>query len=127
MPPQPWGSCVSPPGMGSSDEWSDVQDIIDSTPELDMSREPRLDRTGNRYSLNLGSWRALCSLWASAPLVEVSLAASCTAALALSGPVGSVGGPLPTAHECCPLTLCFPGVSSQPDPGDREQGFWHQH
>ncbi|KAF6125643.1 mitogen-activated protein kinase 8 interacting protein 3 [Phyllostomus discolor] len=38
-------------GMGSSDEWSDVQDIIDSTPELDMGREPRLDRTGNRYSL----------------------------------------------------------------------------
>lgn len=34
-------------GMGSSDEWSDVQDIIDSTPELDVSREPRLDRTGN--------------------------------------------------------------------------------
>ncbi|XP_059548640.1 C-Jun-amino-terminal kinase-interacting protein 3 isoform X13 [Myotis daubentonii] len=30
-------------GMGSSDEWSDVPDIIDSTPEL----EPRLDRTGN--------------------------------------------------------------------------------
>ncbi|KAM6155252.1 C-Jun-amino-terminal kinase-interacting protein 3 [Rhynchocyon petersi] len=34
-------------GMGSSDEWSDVQDIIDSTPELDMCQEPRLDRTGN--------------------------------------------------------------------------------
>ncbi|XP_036266362.1 C-Jun-amino-terminal kinase-interacting protein 3 isoform X15 [Pipistrellus kuhlii] len=34
-------------GMGSSDEWSDVQDIIDSTPELDVGREPRLDRTGN--------------------------------------------------------------------------------
>ncbi|XP_070218192.1 C-Jun-amino-terminal kinase-interacting protein 3 isoform X14 [Bos mutus] len=34
-------------GMGSSDEWSDVQDIIDSTPELDMGREPRLDRTGS--------------------------------------------------------------------------------
>ncbi|XP_060028624.1 C-Jun-amino-terminal kinase-interacting protein 3 isoform X4 [Erinaceus europaeus] len=34
-------------GMGSSDEWSDVQDIIDSTPELDVVREPRLDRTGN--------------------------------------------------------------------------------
>ncbi|XP_045849248.1 C-Jun-amino-terminal kinase-interacting protein 3 isoform X16 [Meles meles] len=34
-------------GMGSSDEWSDVQDIIESTPELDMSREPRLDRMGN--------------------------------------------------------------------------------
>ncbi|XP_076998355.1 C-Jun-amino-terminal kinase-interacting protein 3 isoform X3 [Tamandua tetradactyla] len=34
-------------GMGSSDEWSDVQDIIDSTPELDMCQEPRLDRSGN--------------------------------------------------------------------------------
>ncbi|KAM9210951.1 C-Jun-amino-terminal kinase-interacting protein 3 isoform 1-T1 [Dugong dugon] len=34
-------------GMGSSDEWSDVQDIIDSTPELDVCQEPRLDRTGN--------------------------------------------------------------------------------
>nr|XP_026241176.1 C-Jun-amino-terminal kinase-interacting protein 3 isoform X10 [Urocitellus parryii] len=34
-------------GMGSSDEWSDVQDIIDSTPELDMCPETRLDRTGN--------------------------------------------------------------------------------
>ncbi|XP_036593248.1 C-Jun-amino-terminal kinase-interacting protein 3 isoform X14 [Trichosurus vulpecula] len=34
-------------GMGSSDEWSDVQDIIDSTPELDMCQEPRLERTGN--------------------------------------------------------------------------------
>lgn len=34
-------------GMGSSDEWSDVQDVTDSTPELDMGREPRLDRMGN--------------------------------------------------------------------------------
>nr|XP_023413307.1 C-Jun-amino-terminal kinase-interacting protein 3 isoform X6 [Loxodonta africana] len=34
-------------GMGSSDEWSDVQDILDSTPELDMCQEPRLDRTSN--------------------------------------------------------------------------------
>ncbi|KAM6407927.1 C-Jun-amino-terminal kinase-interacting protein 3 isoform 7-T7 [Rhynochetos jubatus] len=34
-------------GMGSSDEWSDVQDIIDSTPELDMGQDPRLERTGN--------------------------------------------------------------------------------
>ncbi|XP_041434041.1 C-Jun-amino-terminal kinase-interacting protein 3 [Xenopus laevis] len=33
-------------GMGSSDEWSDVQDIIDSTPELDMCQDPRLERTG---------------------------------------------------------------------------------
>lgn len=49
-----WFLCV-PPGMGSSDEWSDVQDIIESTPELDMSREPRLDRMGNRYSLGLAS------------------------------------------------------------------------
>ncbi|XP_069066669.1 C-Jun-amino-terminal kinase-interacting protein 3 isoform X3 [Pleurodeles waltl] len=38
---------VSIAGMGSSDEWSDVQDIIDSTPELDMCQDPRLDRTGN--------------------------------------------------------------------------------
>ena len=49
-PPDPGLHCV-PPGMGSSDEWSDVQDIIDSTPELDMGREPRLDRTGSRCSL----------------------------------------------------------------------------
>ncbi|XP_054991396.1 C-Jun-amino-terminal kinase-interacting protein 3 isoform X3 [Sorex araneus] len=34
-------------GMGSSDEWSDVQDVTDSTPELDTGREPRLDRMGN--------------------------------------------------------------------------------
>ncbi|GAB1300696.1 C-Jun-amino-terminal kinase-interacting protein 3 [Apodemus speciosus] len=33
--------------MGSSDEWSDVQDIIDSTPELDVCPETRLDRTGS--------------------------------------------------------------------------------
>lgn len=38
-------------GMGSSDEWSDVQDIIDSTPELDMCQDPRLERTGSRYWL----------------------------------------------------------------------------
>nr|XP_033769989.1 C-Jun-amino-terminal kinase-interacting protein 3 isoform X6 [Geotrypetes seraphini] len=34
-------------GMGSSDEWSDVQDIIDSTPELDLCQDPRLERSGN--------------------------------------------------------------------------------
>ncbi|XP_029432655.1 C-Jun-amino-terminal kinase-interacting protein 3 isoform X4 [Rhinatrema bivittatum] len=34
-------------GMGSSDEWSDVQDIIDSTPELDLCQDPRLERPGN--------------------------------------------------------------------------------
>ena len=39
-------------GMGSSDEWSDVQDIIDSTPELDVCPETRLDRTGSRCSLS---------------------------------------------------------------------------
>ncbi|XP_058891650.1 C-Jun-amino-terminal kinase-interacting protein 3-like isoform X9 [Acipenser ruthenus] len=33
-------------GMGSSDE-CDVQDIIDSTPELDMAPDPRLQRTGS--------------------------------------------------------------------------------
>lgn len=39
-------------GMGSSDEWSDVQDIIDSTPELDVCPETRLDRTGSRCLLS---------------------------------------------------------------------------
>ncbi|CAH2307677.1 C-Jun-amino-terminal kinase-interacting 3-like isoform X7 [Pelobates cultripes] len=34
-------------GMGSSDEWSDVQEIVDSTPELDMCPDSRLERTGN--------------------------------------------------------------------------------
>lgn len=38
--------------MGSSDEWSDVQDIIDSTPELDVCPETRLDRTGSRCSFS---------------------------------------------------------------------------
>ncbi|KAH0631861.1 hypothetical protein JD844_019744 [Phrynosoma platyrhinos] len=33
-------------GMGSSDEGSDFQDI-DSTPELEMCQDPRLERTGN--------------------------------------------------------------------------------
>ncbi|KAJ7305780.1 hypothetical protein JRQ81_010146 [Phrynocephalus forsythii] len=33
-------------GMGSSDEESDLQDI-DSTPELDLCQDPRLERTGN--------------------------------------------------------------------------------
>lgn len=49
--PPPTQAPLCPPGMGSSDEWSDVQDIIDSTPELDMGREPRLDRTGSRCLL----------------------------------------------------------------------------
>ncbi|XP_074925441.1 C-Jun-amino-terminal kinase-interacting protein 3 isoform X21 [Chelonoidis abingdonii] len=34
-------------GMGSSDEWSDVQDIVDSTPELGQGQDPRLEHTGN--------------------------------------------------------------------------------
>lgn len=50
-PPTPCFLC-SVLGMGSSDEWSDVQDIIDSTPELDVCPETRLDRTGSRYSLS---------------------------------------------------------------------------
>lgn len=33
--------------MGSSDEWSEFQEIIDSTPELD----PRVYGGGNRYEL----------------------------------------------------------------------------
>lgn len=64
---------LCPLGMGSSDEWSDVQDIIDSTPELDMAREPRLDRTGNRYILGPGprSWWTRRSQWEKVPLVRV--------------------------------------------------------
>ncbi|XP_039632118.1 C-Jun-amino-terminal kinase-interacting protein 3 isoform X3 [Polypterus senegalus] len=34
-------------GMGSSDEWSDVPDIIDSPPDLDVCPDPRIGRTGN--------------------------------------------------------------------------------
>ena len=43
--------CLAPvfPGMGSSDEWSEFQEIIDSTPELDMCVDPRLYGGGNRY------------------------------------------------------------------------------
>lgn len=72
MSPLTLGFLCVPPGMGSSDEWSDVQDIIDSTPELDMGREPRLDRTGNRYSLSLGSWWARWSPWALVPSAMTS-------------------------------------------------------
>lgn len=36
-------------GMGSSDEWSEFQEIIDSTPELDMCVDPRVYGGGNRY------------------------------------------------------------------------------
>ncbi|XP_042576454.1 C-Jun-amino-terminal kinase-interacting protein 3-like isoform X6 [Cyprinus carpio] len=37
-------------GMGSSDEWSEFQEIIDSTPELDMCLDPRIYGGGNRPS-----------------------------------------------------------------------------
>ncbi|XP_040047083.2 C-Jun-amino-terminal kinase-interacting protein 3 isoform X28 [Gasterosteus aculeatus] len=37
-------------GMGSSDEWSEFQEIIDSTPELDMCVDPRLYGGGNSPS-----------------------------------------------------------------------------
>lgn len=40
---------VVSPGMGSSDEWSEFQEIIDSTPELDMCVDPRVYGGGNRY------------------------------------------------------------------------------
>ncbi|CAB1349402.1 unnamed protein product [Coregonus sp. 'balchen'] len=36
--------------MGSSDEWSEFQEIIDSTPELDMCVDPRLYGGGNSPS-----------------------------------------------------------------------------
>ena len=88
--------------MGSSDEWSDVQDIIDSTPELDVSREPRLDRTGNRYSLSLaGRVGSVFTVVIGAFGTGVPCSVA-QAALALSGPVGGVGGPLPAARARCP-------------------------
>ncbi|XP_059413867.1 C-Jun-amino-terminal kinase-interacting protein 3 isoform X5 [Carassius carassius] len=37
-------------GMGSSDEWSEFQEIIDSTPELDMCLDPRVFGGGNSPS-----------------------------------------------------------------------------
>ncbi|XP_046721631.1 C-Jun-amino-terminal kinase-interacting protein 3 isoform X13 [Silurus meridionalis] len=37
-------------GMGSSDEWSEFQEIIDSTPELDMCMDPRIYGGGNSPS-----------------------------------------------------------------------------
>ncbi|XP_028310191.1 C-Jun-amino-terminal kinase-interacting protein 3 isoform X5 [Gouania willdenowi] len=37
-------------GMGSSDEWSEFQEIIDSTPELDMCVDPRLYGGGSSPS-----------------------------------------------------------------------------
>ncbi|XP_072298662.1 C-Jun-amino-terminal kinase-interacting protein 3 isoform X5 [Eucyclogobius newberryi] len=37
-------------GMGSSDEWTEFQEIIDSTPELDMCVDPRLYGGGNSPS-----------------------------------------------------------------------------
>lgn len=39
--------CHVSPGMGSSDEWSEFQEIIDSTPELDMCVDPHM-YGGNR-------------------------------------------------------------------------------
>lgn len=94
VPPTLGFLCV-PPGMGSSDEWSDVQDIIESTPELDMSREPRLDRMGNRYSLGLASRVGSVFTVGTGPSAKVSFSKGslAQAALALSGPVGGVGGP----------------------------------
>ncbi|XP_062874593.1 C-Jun-amino-terminal kinase-interacting protein 3 isoform X3 [Trichomycterus rosablanca] len=37
-------------GMGSSDEWPEFQEIIDSTPELDMCMDPRIYGGGNSPS-----------------------------------------------------------------------------
>ncbi|XP_034151129.1 C-Jun-amino-terminal kinase-interacting protein 3 isoform X5 [Esox lucius] len=37
-------------GMGSSDEWSEFQEIIDSTPEIDMCVDPRIYGGGNSPS-----------------------------------------------------------------------------
>ncbi|XP_057202719.1 C-Jun-amino-terminal kinase-interacting protein 3 isoform X4 [Triplophysa rosa] len=37
-------------GMGSSDEWSEFQEILDSTPEIDMCMDPRIFGGGNSPS-----------------------------------------------------------------------------
>ncbi|XP_056607812.1 C-Jun-amino-terminal kinase-interacting protein 3 isoform X11 [Triplophysa dalaica] len=37
-------------GMGSSDEWSEFQEILDSTPEIDMCMDPRMFGGGNSPS-----------------------------------------------------------------------------
>lgn len=113
-------SPICPPGMGSSDEWSDVQDIIDSTPELDMGREPRLDRTGNRYSLGPGprSWRAQHSPQESMPLASLRRPPLSVGGYLGHRPAASpsactaqgVGESLYLARTRRPLTLPFPAA-----------------
>lgn len=44
--------------MGSSDEWSEFQEIIDSTPELDMCVDPRVYGGGNRYNCAVAALHA---------------------------------------------------------------------
>lgn len=53
--------CHVSPGMGSSDEWSEFQEIIDSTPELDMCVDPHM-YGGNRYSYIQAASHAHCWL-----------------------------------------------------------------
>lgn len=48
--------------MGSSDEWSEFQEIIDSTPELDMCADPRVYGGGNRYKHSMATV-LLPSIW----------------------------------------------------------------
>lgn len=135
----------SPLGMGSSDEWSDVQDIIDSTPELDMCPETRLDRTGSRYWLRPGSGvlgaQYLSMSLVKAPSATIGRTIKAVAYHLLSTPGlhGSVGIQWPrwevleesadTATPGYPLTLLSVPTctSQQPNPGHREQSFWHQH
>lgn len=67
----PWHICWNRPdrcflcraGMGSSDEWSEFQEIIDSTPELDMCVDPRVYGGGNRSENYLCHqlWTVMCT------------------------------------------------------------------
>lgn len=82
-----------------------------------MSREPRLDRTGNRYSLSPGAGWAQCSLWRWGLWRRCPLQPLAQAALALSGPLGGVGEPPPAAqnaaHSPCPPPAACPHSPTQ--------------
>uniref|UniRef100_UPI00358E10E1 C-Jun-amino-terminal kinase-interacting protein 3 isoform X3 n=1 Tax=Myxine glutinosa TaxID=7769 RepID=UPI00358E10E1 len=41
------GACNVSSGMDSSDEWSEIQDIIDATPELDLGTENKMENYDN--------------------------------------------------------------------------------
>uniref|UniRef100_A0A8C4R6U1 Mitogen-activated protein kinase 8 interacting protein 3 n=1 Tax=Eptatretus burgeri TaxID=7764 RepID=A0A8C4R6U1_EPTBU len=48
------GACNVSSGMDSSDEWSEIQDIIDATPELDLSTENKMENYDNNSTPTQG-------------------------------------------------------------------------